>query len=172
MMRISLLLLLSAVLPLSANPVTLTAKARLVTTPTPSRSVEKITLAEGDLATVKYLSHNAYLDVTIGTTLIRLAASIPEQAHLPVVAGPATLQLLHFDNLNAAMVTIEVQRAGTPKASTPHNVVVIPGDNSGDYDVFLESSSDMVTWTATQAGAFNASKAKRFFRVRLAKRAP
>jgi len=170
-MRILQFLLAAAVLPLAAEPVTITAPERHISSGSPVRSAP-LTLEAGDLATVKYISPNAFLDVQVGPTLLRLDANNPEQSNLPVIAGPATIRLVHFDSLNAALVTVDVQRAGTPPAATPHNVVVVPDDNSGDYDVRLESSSDMVTWTPTQPGQFNAANTKRFFRVRLAKRSP
>lgn len=171
-MRVLCILLVASLLPVSAELITLSAPERDLSTINPAQSAETITLAEGDLATVKYVSPNAFLDVTIRTTLMRLDANNPEQVNLPVVAGPATIRLVHFDSLNAALVTVDVKRAGTPAATTPHNVVVIPDDNTGDYDVLLESSTDMVHWTPTTPGQFDAGNTKRFFRVRLARREP
>ena len=168
-MRLLCFLLATASLPLSADIVSITLRERSLSSTTPVQS-PPVTLEAGDVATVKYISPNAFIDIQSGTKLLRVDANNPEQAHLPVIAGPASFKLVHFDSLNGAILTYEIKRAGTPPARTPHNIVVIPDDNSGDYDVVLESSSDMVTWTPTQPGQFDAATTKRFFRVRLAKR--
>jgi hypothetical protein len=44
--------------------------------------------------------------------------------------------------------------------------VVVPENATGDVDVLLEQSTDMITWTQCLPGAYNASTQKRFFRVR------
>ncbi len=168
-MRIFCILLATALLPLSAETISITARERNLSSTVPVESAP-VTLETGDIATVRYISPNAFIDIQVGTTTLRLDTNNPEQANLPVIAGPATFKLVHFDSLNGALLTVDIKRAGTPDTTTPHNTVVIPDDNSGDYDVFLESSSDMVNWTPTQPGQFNAANTKRFFRVRLAKR--
>ncbi|NBU71973.1 MAG: hypothetical protein EBS53_11090 [Bacteroidetes bacterium] len=50
---------------------------------------------------------------------------------------------------------------GVPLAS-----VVVPANATGDVDVLLEQSTDMITWTQCLPGTYNASTQKRFFRVR------
>ena len=44
--------------------------------------------------------------------------------------------------------------------------VVVPSNATGDVDVLLEQSTDMITWTQCLPGTYNASTQKRFFRVR------
>jgi hypothetical protein len=44
--------------------------------------------------------------------------------------------------------------------------VVVPANATGDVDVLLEQSTDMITWTQCLPGTYNASTQKRFFRVR------
>ena len=44
--------------------------------------------------------------------------------------------------------------------------VVVPANATGDVDVLLEQSNDMITWTQCLPGTYNASTQKRFFRVR------
>ena len=168
-MRILSFLLATSLLPLSAETISITLRNRHLSSGTPVQSAP-VTLETGDVATVRYISPNAFIDIQVGTTSMRLDTNNPEQANLPVIAGPATFKLVHFDSLNGAILTYEIRRADSPPASTPHNIVVIPDDNSGDYDVLLESSADMVTWTPTQPGRVDATNTKRFFRVRLAKR--
>ena len=50
--------------------------------------------------------------------------------------------------------------------TTPTSAVVIPTDATGPVNVILESSTDLVTWTAANPGTYGASTTKRFFRVR------
>jgi len=51
-------------------------------------------------------------------------------------------------------------------ASVSSASVVVPADATGDVDVLLEQSTDMITWTQCLPGTYNASTQKRFFRVR------
>jgi hypothetical protein len=44
--------------------------------------------------------------------------------------------------------------------------IVVPSNATGDVDVLLEQSNDMITWTQCLPGTYNASTQKRFFRVR------
>ena len=133
----------------------------------PTSSSKTITLQAGDLATVNYLSPGATLDVTISNIKTRITPA-EEKANLPVVAGPAILKLLNFNNLNAAMATISVKRAGEAAQQIPQQVVVIPSGSQGDRRVLLESSVDLITWTSVDPGFFNAGNANRFFRARIA----
>ena len=166
-MRLFITLLL-ACSPLTAETLTLTANNRNQASAQPSRSSVTVTLAEGDVATVRYLSSSAHIDATISGLLIRL--SPPEDNEIPpVVAGPATLRLLNFNTLNAASATVEITRKGDTPDLTPHQNVVIPNDGSGNHHVYLESSSDMVNWVSTTPGVFNSAAANRFFRVRISK---
>ena len=48
--------------------------------------------------------------------------------------------------------------------------VVIPEDADGTYEVVLESSTDMVTWTRANPGTYGGDTKKRFFRTRVIKK--
>ena len=50
------------------------------------------------------------------------------------------------------------------------NVAVIPEDENGQYEVILESSTDMITWTPANAGTYGGTTTKRFFRTRIVKK--
>ena len=163
-----LTILLLACSPLAAEVITLTAFERSQASAQPAKSTQTITLAAGDVATVKYLSSSGNLDVTISGYIVRLGPPSSNETP-PVVAGPATLQLINYNTLNAALTTIDIKRKGDVPDSVPHQTVVIPNDGSGNHHVYLESSSDMVSWTSTQPGLFNSAAANRFFRVRIAK---
>ena len=62
-----------------------------------------------------------------------------------------------------AQLKVEDATSGT---YLPQNAVVIPAEG-GDYNVILECSEDLVTWTACSPGQYGSTYAKRFFRVRL-----
>ena len=49
---------------------------------------------------------------------------------------------------------------------TPINSVVIPSDATGNVQIILESSSDLVNWIPSQAGTYGSTYSNRFFRVR------
>ncbi len=51
-------------------------------------------------------------------------------------------------------------------SSLPSNTVVIPADAAGNVNIILESSTDLVTWTAATPGSYGSSTSKRFFRIR------
>jgi hypothetical protein len=65
----------------------------------------------------------------------------------------------------------QVGKGGVGSSMTPAASVVIPSEPAGNTEIILESSTDMVTWTAAQPGIYGSSSTKRFFRVR-AQRVP
>ena len=155
----------------SAEVVTLVAANRNLNSSQPAYSTKTITLAAGETVTANYVSNEAFVDVTIGSILIRLDANNPDQRNLPVIAGPATIRLANFTSANAALATFTVKRAGdSAPVSVPGQVVVIPDDGSGDHQVSLESSKDMVNWVPSSAGLFNSANSIRFFRVKVVKK--
>lgn len=151
----------------SAETITMVANNRPQTSGQPALSTKTITLEEGDIATALYVSSSATIDITIGNTLIRATATA-DQRNLPVVVGPARIRVSNFNTFNASLATFKVKRKDAPETASSQ-VVVIPNDGSGDHEVHIESSADLVTWTPTQAGRFNSTNASRFFRVRVAK---
>jgi len=153
----------------SAEMVTMVATNRSLNSGQPAFSSKTITLAAGETATANYVSNEAFVDVTIGNILIRLDANNPQQTNLPVIAGPAKIRLANFTSANAALATFTVKRAGD-SSPIPGQIVVIPDDSSGDHQVSLESSKDMVNWVATSAGLFNSANPARFFRVKVVKK--
>jgi hypothetical protein len=49
----------------------------------------------------------------------------------------------------------------------PANAVVIPEDAGGQFQVILESSTDLVNWQAANPGNYGGSTQRRFFRTRI-----
>ncbi|MBI5772971.1 MAG: hypothetical protein HZA89_04405 [Verrucomicrobia bacterium] len=50
--------------------------------------------------------------------------------------------------------------------SQASSTVVVPDDAGGPVQIILESSTDLVTWTAANPGTYGTSTTKRFFRLR------
>lgn len=48
------------------------------------------------------------------------------------------------------------------------NAVVIPADAAGPVEVYLESSTDLITWTRAEPGFYGSATEQRFFRLRAA----
>ena len=63
------------------------------------------------------------------------------------------------------LLYIEVQRRTDIIPLVPSSVVVIPTEGTGNVEIVLESSVDLVTWTLANQERME-EEAKRFFRVR------
>lgn len=68
--------------------------------------------------------------------------------------------------------TVRIIKPASQISPQPSNAVVIPEDANGSYQVILESSVDMVTWTAANPGTYGGNTPKRFFRTRIVKMGP
>lgn len=68
------------------------------------------------------------------------------------------------NSLAYAMLLVAPIEAGSNYL--PQNTVVIPTDASGDVEIILECSTDLITWTPCSPGTYGTSTAQRFFRVR------
>jgi hypothetical protein len=64
------------------------------------------------------------------------------------------------------MMTLRLKDNISSTTTIPTSAVVIPTDATGPVNVILESSTDLVTWTAANPGTYGSSTTKRFFRVR------
>jgi hypothetical protein len=95
-------------------------------------------------------------------------AGLPKVQPLKV-AGPGTLKLVSNWADTKTAVTFSVTRANALPAVTPSNSVVIPNDAAGTFQVILESSTDLITWTAANPGTYSGSTPQRFFRTRVVK---
>ena len=138
------------------------------------RYSDPVTLAAGDTATLLYSSNTGtplQLEVVIGLntrSLIIYAPSHITYSGPITLSGPATIRA-KTSNTSAEieLVTLSVNRANSAENVVPANAVVIPEDASGQFQVILESSTDLVTWTAANPGNYGGSTQKRFFRTRI-----
>jgi len=74
------------------------------------------------------------------------------------IAGPAIIKC------NTGLATIRI--SDIADAVSPSTSVVIPTDATGPVTIILESSADLVNWTAALPGTYGATTTNRFFRVR------
>lgn len=85
---------------------------------------------------------------------------------LPKFQGPAQIYINDEGGRNSrAIVGLKIIEFSETDL-IPTNTVVIPTDASGPVEIILESSEDLITWTAAMPGSYGSSTAKRFFRVR------
>lgn len=78
------------------------------------------------------------------------------------LSGPSVI-----DGFNGGgIITLRLRDNVSSTTTIPTSAVVIPTDATGPVNVILESSTDLVTWTAANPGTYGASTTKRFFRVR------
>jgi hypothetical protein len=133
-------------------------------------------LKAGESARVRYFqgSDNSsipQLQIAIGGFII--PGTQPSPTWPQEVAGPATLTLVPWTanptQADGYLITLEVTRPAAPSV-TPSNAAVIPEDANGTFTVILESSTDLITWTAANPGDYAGNTVKRFFRTRIVKK--
>ena len=139
-----------------------------------------ITLSEGDYITFSAgNSPNGYsprieVELPDESTILYEASEIGAHRNnytVPVpqkIVGPCILRLCSYGQVQSGPVYIayELTRASDNTSSLPSNSVVIPTDATGDVEIILESSEDLVNWTSADPGTYGSSTDKRFFRVR------
>ena len=65
------------------------------------------------------------------------------------------------------VITLKITSASEINAVTPSSVLVLPENSTGDFDVIIESSSDLVSWLPFLSQTVNSQTARRFFRTRV-----
>ena len=83
----------------------------------------------------------------------------------PSIAGLATIAITNTTAF-PVFFTVKIETPNTNTVQTALGTVVIPADAGGPVTVILESSTDMITWTAASPGSYGTSTTKRFFRLR------
>ena len=83
-----------------------------------------------------------------------------------IVVGPCTITCTSSNTGPIVSYKISEPDQG-PTVS--RNVAVIPEDVNGEYEVILESSTDMITWSPANPGNYGGNTAGRFFRIRMEK---
>ena len=106
--------------------------------------------------------------------IIKISASPDVNAWKQKLFTNATQVRIYASNnapdLEGAAVTLKVTPAAEIESAGPKTVLVIPENSTGDYDVVIESSGDMTTWTPMHSQTVTGSGPQHFFRTRIVKR--
>jgi len=138
----------------------------------PNKPSQTLTVASNQVASVVsfYLYGTGYLSVMTGG-VSNILFSTTAALGL-VVAGPATMQLVSQSPSGGDLCTVQLTTQNTPTVISnyvPADAIVIPASATGNVQINLESSPDLVNWTAANPGTYGPSAAtNRFFRVRAA----
>jgi len=65
------------------------------------------------------------------------------------------------------VITLKITSASEINAVTPSAVLVLPEHSTGNYDVVIEASDDLVSWLPFFSQTVNSQTAKKFFRTRV-----
>jgi hypothetical protein len=117
---------------------------------------------------------NAYIMISItdttttsNVTAYYSGSATGTVADLPItVVGPATISLCSTNNAGGQMLSFCTIQTSPSYALMPSCSVVIPNDAGGPVNVILESSTDLINWTAANPGTYGTTSSNRFFRVR------
>lgn len=111
-----------------------------------------------------------FLTVTVGNVTQRVAVVSNSSTTPPkdlYFSGPATVSFQALNVAEKALLTYRMfDNVSNAAVATPSSTVVVPADVAGPVDIILESSTDLITWTAATPGSYGSSTSKRFFRVR------
>jgi hypothetical protein len=67
-------------------------------------------------------------------------------------------------------LTLKITPPSEIESGGPKTVLVIPEGSEGEFDVVIESSGDLVTWTPMHSQTVSGTGPKTFFRTRIVKR--
>lgn len=105
-------------------------------------------------------SSAVYVSLPQATNPLSIGASL-------MIVGPATVTLTDTNGVNTLLSLCTIQTSPASGLSfTPSSSVVIPNDNGGPVTIILESSTDLINWTAANPGTYGTTSSNRFFRVR------
>ena len=149
----------------------------------PTNVTAKILYAT-DYATAGYSSTSTatgtgYLTIQVNGLSFQSPASVVEGSGAYII-GPATITLAAVEIIqnygvvtgqDNALCTISTNQVNQSTATVsnyiPADAIVIPASATGSVQIILESSPDLVNWTAASPGTYGASAGtNRFFRVR------
>jgi hypothetical protein len=131
-----------------------------------------VTLNAGDSAQIVYTNPSSFgvAEITKDAMTFSVGMMLSATMVQPTIAGPATIRAEADPNIvslnTPVVVTLVITRANVPPSQTPQNTVVIPENATGNVQIILESSTDMITWTAATPGSYGSSTQRRFFRIR------
>lgn len=177
---------LSLVATAFSDTVTLSVKGMATSGYQTGYSEQAIELRAGDTAEIltAYTTSNSYTPLAIQidgvearprSILTSFSGSAQSVINRWVIAGPATIRAA-IDNAPGSyyegamsFITASIKRFDSGPSSEPSGTVVIPEDANGSFKVILESSTDLITWTAANPGTYGGNTQRRFFRTRIVK---
>jgi hypothetical protein len=94
----------------------------------------------------------------------------PSTGPFQIFTGLTNISLLAENIAECATLQITTPCSGIVVSNyVPADAIVIPASTTGNVQIILESSIDLVNWTAANPGTYSSSSAtNRFFRVRAA----
>ena len=108
-----------------------------------------------------------------GTILDFINNNSPTPINLPVLTGLTNIAVVGHNASSVARSFWATFQITTPASANvvsnyvPADAIVIPASATGNVQIILESSTDLLNWTAANPGTYSASSAtNRFFRVR------
>lgn len=139
---------------------------------------EPLTLNDGDVLQVLRFSggYRYFGSYTVDASIYSTQGSIQsEVAESGFIVGPATVAVGYsFVNFSSttfsanqnvvyyAQMDYAILRKG---ATTQSTYMTVPANTSGNFEVKLQTSTDLQTWTPTTTGIFNYGDNARFFRL-------
>ena len=139
-----------------------------------------IILSDGDMSTSQPTSltvPNNYTATIEALALRGLTAelriggtSIPSETLTGKITVPSGTKITVYarssEDGSLAFATIRLTEL-LDSVQLPTGTAVIPSTITGNVEVILESSVDLITWTPALPGMYGSSESKRFFRVRI-----
>ena len=165
MIKLNIRLLVVAVISLFANPFTGNSQD-LQTVILRSSGTSSISVPSGKLIEI---------DSALGGFRVTIGGDSSDNfynghlyvGHLPLkFVGPLTVNWASGGYSEPTAITYRIVDNISTSSGTPANTVVIPTSANGNVSIILESSTDLVNWTAALPGTYDSSTSKRFFRVR------
>ncbi len=124
----------------------------------------KHTITFGTTQARNQSSQSATLDFGNGASYSTTTGAFPDQTHQ--FTGPLTLTISVNGGISAFHAVNYKITNSTAVYASPSNAVVIPTNATGNVQIILESSTDLINWSAANPGTYSPTTANRFFRVR------
>ncbi len=130
------------------------------------------------------------IDPTSFVEVVGFAAEVPDSTFVRFYTGPEEddlavnmplgkvargslltgMEKVRFGSLSGKgypFVTFKITPAAEMNPVVPATVLVLPENSTGDYDVVIEASDDLVSWLPFFSQTVNSQTAKKFFRTRV-----
>ena len=79
-----------------------------------------------------------------------------------VIVGPCVVLMTSPSGVSASYASYKITRAGTENSSS---YITVPSNPSGNFELKLQTSTDLETWSSTTPGIFPYGDNAKFFRL-------